>query len=78
MADRAKLFRSGGSQAVRLPKEYRFKDTDEVLIYRQGRRVILEPANRSWSPGFLALAGSAQDFPYPEEPPEVEPGPDLE
>jgi antitoxin VapB len=41
MADRAKLFKSGGSQAVRLPKEYRFQDAEEVLIYRQGRRVIL-------------------------------------
>jgi virulence-associated protein VagC len=40
MADRAKLFKSGG-QAVRLPKEYRFQDAEEVFIYRQGRRVIL-------------------------------------
>jgi antitoxin VapB len=78
MADRAKLFKSGGSQAVRLPKEYRFQDAEEVLIYREGRRVILEPMKRSWSRSFLALAGSAQDFPYPEEPPAAEPGPDLE
>jgi antitoxin VapB len=78
MADRAKLFKSGGSQAVRLPKEFRFQDAEEVLIYRQGRRVILEPVKRSWSRRFLALAGSAQDFPYPEEPPAAEPGPDFE
>jgi antitoxin VapB len=78
MADRAKLFKSRGSQAVRLPKEYRFHDSEEVLIYRQGRRVILEPLKRTWSRGFLALAGSAQDFPYPDAPPAVEPGPDLE
>jgi antitoxin VapB len=78
MADRAKLFKSGGSQAVRLPKEYRFQDSEEVLIYRQGRRVILEPIRRSWSRRFLALAGSAPDFPYPDEPPAAEPGPDLE
>lgn len=78
MADRAKLFNSGGSQAVRLPKEYRFHDSEELLIYRQGRRVILEPLNRSWSRGFLALAGSAQDFPYPDAAPDAEPGPDLE
>jgi len=32
MADRAKLFKSGGSQAVRLPNEYRFHDSEEVLI----------------------------------------------
>jgi len=65
MADRAKLFKRGGSQAVQLPKEYRFQDSEEVLIYRQGSRVILEPLQRRWSRGFLALAGSAQDFPIP-------------
>jgi virulence-associated protein VagC len=75
MADRAKLFRSGGSQAVQLPKEYRFQDSEEVLIYRQGHRVNLEPLNRSWSRGFLALAASAQDFPHLDPPPAVEPGP---
>jgi antitoxin VapB len=78
MADRAKLFKSGGSQAVRLPRAYRFRDAEEVLISRQGSRIILEPLGRSWSGRFLALAGSAQDFPYPEEPPAAEPGPDLE
>ena len=41
MAERAKIFKSGGSQAVRLPKQHRFEDGEEVLIYRQGRRVIL-------------------------------------
>jgi virulence-associated protein VagC len=75
MADRAKLFMSGGSQAVQLPEEYRFQDSEEVLIYRQGRRVILEPLERSWSRGFLKLAGSAQDFPYPDAPPAAEPAP---
>jgi virulence-associated protein VagC len=75
MADRAKLFKSGGSQAVQLPKEYRFQDSEEVLIYRQGRRVILEPLKRSWSRGFRALAGSAQGFPYPDPPPAAEPVP---
>lgn len=39
--DRAKVFWSGRSQAVRLPKEYRF-DTDEVVIRREGNAVILE------------------------------------
>ena len=77
MAQRAKLFRSGGSQAVRLPKEFRF-DGDEVLVSRQGERVILEPLKASWSRRFLALAGSAPDFPYPEEPPPAEPGPELD
>ncbi|HLX06821.1 MAG TPA: type II toxin-antitoxin system VapB family antitoxin [Thermoanaerobaculia bacterium] len=78
MADHAKLFKSGGSQAVRLPKEYRFPDAEEVVIYRQGRRVILEPMQRGWSRRFLALAGSVPDFPYPEKLPPAEPGPDFE
>lgn len=45
---RAKIFWSGGSQAVRLPKEYRFAD-DEVLIHKEGNAVILEPVpKRDW------------------------------
>ena len=42
MSDRAKLFKSGGSQAVRLPKAYRFEGQEEVAISRNGQRVILE------------------------------------
>jgi antitoxin VapB len=78
MADRAKLFKSGGSQAVRLPRRYRFEQQTEVLIHREGERVILEPKSRSWSPRFLELAGSAKDFPYPEQPQPAEPGPELD
>lgn len=40
--DPAKLFWSGRSQAVRLPKEYRLEGT-EVRIRRQGRAIVLEP-----------------------------------
>jgi antitoxin VapB len=78
MPDRAKLFKSGGSQAVRLPKDYRFEGQDEVLIYRQGNRVILEGARREWHDEFLALAGAARDFPYPEEPPAPDSGPGFD
>ncbi len=44
MAERAtaKLFRNGRSQAVRLPKEFRFRG-DKVRIRRSGKGVILEP-----------------------------------
>lgn len=75
--DRAKVFRHGGSQAVRLPKKYRFED-DEVSIRRDGKRVVLEPIARSWTDRFLALAGSAPDYPYPGEPSPAEDGPDLD
>ena len=73
MADRAKLFRNGGSQSVRLPKGYRFEGQDEVLISRDGRRVILEPCSPAWSASFLELEGAARDFPYPADPPPAEP-----
>lgn len=78
MADRAKLFKTGGSQAVRLPRKYRFDGQREVLIRRQGRAVVLESVPRTWSREFQALAGSAPLFPYPPEPPAAETGPDLE
>jgi len=49
----AKVFHTGGSQAVRLPKEFRF-DTDEVAIRKEGAAVILEPIKRrSWPRGFF-------------------------
>lgn len=78
MADRAKLFRTGGSQAVRLPRKYRFDEESEVLIHREGDRVVLQRAGRAWSRRFLDLAGSAQDFPYPAEPPRADVPPDFE
>ena len=56
-AARAKLFRNGGSQAVRLPKECRFAAHGEVLVRREGRRVILEAADE-WSDEFRACLGA--------------------
>ena len=43
----AKLFLNGRSQAVRLPKTYRFEGS-EVLIKRVGEAVVLLPAKHSW------------------------------
>lgn len=45
--DKAKVFWSGRSQAVRLPKEFRF-DADEVRIRKHGTGVILEPIATDW------------------------------
>jgi antitoxin VapB len=61
MARTAKLFRTGRSQAVRLPKEFRFQG-DEVRIRRHGQAVILEPVPCDW--GWLdSIAGGLdQDF----------------
>ena len=43
----AKLFKTGRSQAVRLPKEFRFKGK-EVRIRRVGQGVLLEPMKTDW------------------------------
>jgi len=55
----AKLFWSGRSQAVRLPKDYRF-DGKEVRIRRRGSAVILEPVPDDWS-WLDAIAGKLDD-----------------
>ncbi len=47
MTATAKLFMNGGSQAVRLPKEFRFEG-DEVCIKRVGSSVILFEKDRAW------------------------------
>jgi virulence-associated protein VagC len=48
----AKLFKNGRSQAVRLPKEFRFSG-DQVLVRREGEAVILEPVKRkAWPRGY--------------------------
>lgn len=49
---RAKLFQNGGSQAVRLPRELRLPGS-EVVVYREGDRVVLEPTVRAWSGRFV-------------------------
>ena len=53
----AKIFMTGRSQAVRLPKEFRFEGT-EVRVSRQGSGVLLEPVNdtrRSWEEIFAEI-----------------------
>ena len=58
MAARGKLFQNGGSQAVRLPREFRFPGrSTEVLVRREGRRVILEPLDE-WPVEFVETLGA--------------------
>lgn len=62
--DTAKLFWNGRSQAVRLPKAFRFEG-NEVHIRRSGDAVILEPLHvkRGWPPGFWESLGKVSpDF----------------
>jgi antitoxin VapB len=67
---RAKLFRNGGSQAVRLPREYRFPEgQSEVAVRRVGRRIILEPVEE-WPDHFLKALGSlSRSIPRPRQVP---------
>ena len=59
--ERAKIFWSGRSQAVRLPKDFRF-DGQEVRIRRHGSTVILEPLPTNWA-WLDSIAGKLdQDF----------------
>ncbi|MDJ0570132.1 MAG: type II toxin-antitoxin system VapB family antitoxin [Pleurocapsa sp. MO_192.B19] len=57
----AKLFQNGKSQAVRLPKKYRFSG-DKVLIKRLGNAVVLLPYQNSWSTLFDSLEQFSADF----------------
>jgi len=57
----AKVFWSGRSQAVRLPKDFRF-DTDEVRIRRHGAAVILEPIAHDWTWLAQVIAPVDDDF----------------
>lgn len=62
----ARIFTTGRSQAVRLPKEFRF-DTETVLIHREGNAVILEPTSE-WPEGYVdSFAGVPDDFDRPEQ-----------
>jgi antitoxin VapB len=44
---KAKVFRSGNSQAVRLPKEFRVS-LGEVEIFKRGEEVVLRPITKTW------------------------------
>ena len=63
---RAKVFWSGRSQAIRLPKEMRLS-TGEVLIGRDGSRLVIEPVDierdsMGWPIAWWRLAGAAPEF----------------
>ena len=65
---------SGNSQAVRIPKEYRFPaGMEEVSIRREGDQIILEPLEeREWPEEFWAAFGEMpEDFERPRQIPQV-------
>jgi antitoxin VapB len=57
----AKLFQNGQSQAVRLPKEFRFED-DHVFVKKSGNIVVLIPAKNSWDTLIQSLDKFSDDF----------------
>lgn len=57
----AKIFENGGSQAVRLPKEYRF-DANEVSINKIGNIVLLSPKSDKWESVLQAIDMFSEDY----------------
>ena len=69
MMQTAKLFQNGQSQAVRLPKEYRFSG-DEVLAKKIGHAVMLFPKDKIWETFLEGLNGISDDFMADGRPPQ--------
>lgn len=67
----AKLFKNGQSQAVRLPKDYRFEG-DEVYLKKVGNTVLLIPIKNSWAPLINSLDEFSSDFMNDRQQPEVQ------
>jgi antitoxin VapB len=68
----AKVFKTGGSQAVLIPKPFRFT-CDEVFIERDGERIILTTRPRSWKEYFARAARrrAAQPAHVADSPPDA-------
>jgi antitoxin VapB len=61
LVERAKIFQSGRSQAVRLPKEFRFNGS-EVFVKRIGKAVVLLPTDDAWDSLAQSLDLFSDDF----------------
>ena len=57
----AKIFENGRSQAVRLPKKFRF-DADEVVVQQLGEAVILVPKDSLWQTFMDGINGFSGDI----------------
>jgi len=58
---KARIFKSGNSQAVRLPKQFRFH-VDEVEILRRRGEIVLREPKRNLGQAFAALGAMPHDF----------------
>ena len=59
--DTAKVFENGRSQAVRLPKKYRFL-ADEVVVQRLGASLVLTTKDKLWDSFLSGINGFTEDF----------------
>ncbi len=69
--DTARLFQSGRSQAVRLPKEYRFAGT-EVVVKHFGNGVLLLPVDDPWQTLMAGLDAFEPGWVLTREQPETQ------
>ena len=67
----AKIFQNGQSQAVRLPKEFRFEG-DHVFIKKSGNIVMLIPAKESWNSLVDSLDKFTDDFMKERKQPKIQ------
>jgi antitoxin VapB len=74
--DTAPLFQSGRSQAVRLPKAYRFSGT-EVIVKHFGNGVLLLPIEDPWQTLEAGLAAFEPGSQLDREPPEQQQRPEI-
>jgi antitoxin VapB len=58
---KARVFKSGNSQAVRLPKQFRFH-VEEVEILRRGAEIVLREPKRNLGQAFAVLGAMPEDF----------------
>ncbi|MCC6142061.1 MAG: AbrB/MazE/SpoVT family DNA-binding domain-containing protein [Nitrospira sp.] len=58
---KTRLFMSGNSQAVRIPREFQLEG-DEVEIQRRGNTLVIRPKKLSWTPLIDSLKEFSPDF----------------
>ncbi len=71
MTHKARIFMNGRSQAVRLPRTFRF-DVDEVFVRRQGEDVVLSPRAPVWDEFFAQPSAFGEEYLEDRDQPEVQ------
>ena len=67
---RVRVFKNGGSQAIRIPKALRV-DSDEVIIRKVGEQLVVAPVHAGWGTAFSEMffkGASDRTFPSREQP----------